>query len=53
MLVLTRKVGDKILIGNSIEITILNIKGSQIKIGIKCPKNINIMRNELNDERNK
>lgn len=47
MLVLTRKNGETIKIGDDIEITIVSSKNDQVKIGIKAPKNIEILRNEL------
>jgi carbon storage regulator len=47
MLVLTRKTGEAIQIGDDIEITILSVKGDQIKIGINAPKNIEIHRKEI------
>ncbi|MDQ0214952.1 carbon storage regulator [Oikeobacillus pervagus] len=47
MLVLTRKTGEAIQIGDNIEITILSVKGDQIKIGINAPKNIEIHRKEI------
>lgn len=47
MLVLTRKKGESILIGDDIEITILSSKNDQIKIGIKAPKSMEIYRKEL------
>lgn len=47
MLVLTRKAGETIKIGEDIEITVLSTKGDQIKIGIKAPKQIEIYRKEL------
>lgn len=47
MLALSRKVNESIMIGNDIEITILEIKGDQIKIGINAPKSIPIYRKEL------
>jgi carbon storage regulator len=47
MLVLTRKNGETIKIGNDIEITIVASKNDQVKIGIKAPKNIEIFRKEI------
>lgn len=47
MLVLTRKSGESIKIGDDIEITILAVKNDQIKIGINAPKNLEIFRKEL------
>lgn len=47
MLALTRKLNESIMIGNDIELTILEIKGDQIKIGIEAPKSVPIYRKEL------
>ncbi|MBS4204958.1 carbon storage regulator CsrA [Lederbergia citrea] len=47
MLVLTRKKGESIQIGEDIEITITSIKGDQVKIGINAPKNVEIHRKEV------
>ncbi len=47
MLALSRKVGESIIIGNEIEITILEVKGEQMKIGINAPKSVPIYRKEL------
>ncbi len=47
MLVLTRKVGESIIIGDNIEITVIETKGDQIKLGIKAPKDIDIHRKEI------
>ncbi|NLY48353.1 MAG: carbon storage regulator CsrA [Clostridiales bacterium] len=47
MLALSRKVNESIMIGNDIEITILEIKGDQIKIGISAPKSVPIYRKEI------
>ncbi|MBS4200393.1 carbon storage regulator CsrA [Bacillus sp. FJAT-49732] len=47
MLVLTRKKGESIQIGDDIEITIASIKGDQVKIGINAPKNVEIHRKEV------
>lgn len=47
MLALSRKVNESIMLGNDIEVTILEIKGDQVKIGIKAPKNVSIFRKEI------
>ena len=47
MLALARKVNQPIVIGNDVEITILEIKGDQIKIGIDAPKSVPIYRKEI------
>lgn len=47
MLALARKINESIMIGNDIEITVLEIKGDQIKIGVKAPKSVPIYRKEL------
>lgn len=47
MLVLTRKLGESITIGDHIEITVLETKGDQVKLGIQAPKDIDIYRKEV------
>jgi len=47
MLVLSRKVAQSIMIGNDIEIVISSIEGDQVKIGLKAPSSINILRKEI------
>lgn len=47
MLVLTRKAGESIIIGDGIEITVIETKGDQIKLGIKAPKEVDIHRKEI------
>ncbi len=47
MLVLTRKAGESIIIGDNIEITVIETKGDQIKLGIKAPKDVDIHRKEI------
>lgn len=47
MLALTRKKGEALVLNNDIEITILEIKGDQVKIGIQAPKEVAIYRKEI------
>jgi carbon storage regulator len=47
MLVLSRKIGEKIVIGDEIEVTIVEIKGRQVRLGINAPKGVKIWREEL------
>ena len=47
MLALSRKANESVMIGNDIEITILEIKGDQIKLGIGAPKSVPIYRKEI------
>lgn len=47
MLALTRKKGEALVINNNIEITVLEIRGDQIKIGISAPKDVRIYRKEV------
>lgn len=47
MLILTRKVGESLLIGDDISITILNMRGNQIKIGVNAPKDVSVHREEI------
>lgn len=50
MLVLTRKTGQKLIIANDIEITILETRGESVKIGIQAPQNVPIYREEIFEE---
>ena len=47
MLVLSRKKGQGIMLGDNIEITIIEIQGDQVRIGINAPKNVSIYRKEI------
>lgn len=50
MLIITRKKGESLMIGDDIEIIISKIDDGSVKIGIKAPKNIEILRKELYEE---
>ncbi|KAE9534276.1 carbon storage regulator CsrA [Ursidibacter arcticus] len=47
MLILTRKIGESLLIGDDVEITVLSVRGSQVKLGVKAPKEISVHREEI------
>jgi carbon storage regulator len=50
MLVLSRKKDEKIMIGTEIEVWVVDVKGDQVKIGIKAPKNVKVYRHEVYEE---
>lgn len=47
MLILSRKVGEKLYINDEIEIEIVEVSGEKVKVGISAPKNVKILRSEL------
>lgn len=47
MLILTRKVGESVLIGNDISITILSVRGNQVKLGVEASKEVSVHREEI------
>lgn len=47
MLVLTRKLGESITIGNEIKVTVVEVKGKQVQLGITAPSSIKIYREEI------
>ena len=47
MLILTRRSGESLRIGQDIEITVLGIKGGQVRIGVKAPKSVSVHREEI------
>ena len=49
MLVITRQPGDSLLIGEDIKITVLEVSGDRIKIGIEAPRSVPVMRTEVLD----
>ena len=57
MLILTRRVGESLRIGEDVSVTVLGIKGSQVRIGVNAPKIVSVHRKEvydrINDENSK
>ncbi|MBA3660354.1 MAG: carbon storage regulator CsrA [Gammaproteobacteria bacterium] len=47
MLILTRRVGETIVIGDDVIVTVLGIKGNQVRIGINAPKTVSVHREEI------
>ncbi|MEX0374221.1 carbon storage regulator CsrA [Spiribacter pallidus] len=49
MLILTRRVGETLMIGDEIEVTVLGVKGNQVRVGVKAPKDVSVHREEIYD----
>ena len=47
MLILTRRVGETVVIGGNIEITVLGVKGGQVRLGVKAPRDVSVHREEI------
>lgn len=50
MLVLSRKVGETIWIGDDVELVITEVKGEYVKVGVRAPRNVDIIRGELRND---
>ena len=50
MLVLTRKVHQSIVIGDEVEVVVLEVRGEQVRLGIKAPKNVTVHRKEIYEQ---
>lgn len=50
MLVLTRKLGQSIVIGDEIEVVVLEVRGEQVRVGIRAPKTVAVHRKEIYDQ---
>jgi carbon storage regulator len=47
MLILTRRVGETLMIGDEVTVTVLGVKGNQVRIGVNAPKNVSVHREEI------
>ncbi len=47
MLILTRRIGETLMIGDDVSVTILGVKGNQVRIGINAPKSVAVHREEI------
>ena len=47
MLILTRKVGESLMIGDEVTVTVLGVKGNQVRLGVNAPKDISVHREEI------
>jgi len=49
MLILTRRVGETLMVGDDVTVTVLGVKGNQVRIGVNAPKNVAVHREEIYD----
>jgi carbon storage regulator len=47
MLILTRRVGETLIVGDEVTITVLGVKGNQVRIGVNAPKDVSVHREEI------
>lgn len=47
MLILTRRISESVIIGDNVKITVLGVKGSQVRLGIDAPKDVSVHREEI------
>jgi carbon storage regulator len=47
MLILTRRVGESLMIGDEVTVTVLGVKGNQVRIGVNAPKTVSVHREEI------
>ncbi|MDP7536491.1 MAG: carbon storage regulator CsrA [Methylococcales bacterium] len=49
MLILTRRIGETLMIGDEVKVTVLGVKGNQVRIGVDAPKHVSVHREEIFD----
>ena len=47
VLILTRRVGEKVMIGDDVSVTVLRVKGNQVRLGVEAPKSVSVQREEI------
>ena len=47
MLILTRRIGETVMIGKDVSITVLRVKGNQVRLGVNAPKEVSVQREEI------
>lgn len=49
MLILTRRVGETVVIGDEVQVTVLGVKGNQVRLGVNAPRDVSVHRQEIYD----
>lgn len=47
MLILTRRIGETLMVGDEVTVTVLGVKGNQVRLGVNAPKNVSVHREEI------